>query len=455
MNAETRSTALRLGVALSGARVQVALVDGGGCLVMSHHASSVGDTMADLRTALSVPTEAPVRAVMLATDHIQAATSRGAELARVGALRIGAPVATAVPVLAGWPSELRTRIVPETCVVGGAHDLGGRRLSPFDAEAVAAFCRSIRGRVDGMAVSGVFAPLVPEDEVRAAEIIRDVLGADIPVTMSHTVGGFGLLDRENAAVLNAALIPVISELLRSALAIITERGWDAELFVVQNDGTLVGADAAGSTPIHLLDGSFAAGVHGAGRLASAADAIVLSGSPDSARAGILRNGSVVVAPGPSRFAGVRMNIELPVGSGRSPVTADAALAAARGHAAGAPVLSLMPGAATGTPVPSADVAMAVGAADAPVSVTVWQVIRDGESERARLISARRRAIDLAIAAGADPVATEVVDLDEVDLSQMTDIAKRIRIRAAGRPLLLADAEEPDRLPAVGETAQHT
>ena len=61
--------------------------------------------------------------------------------------------------------------------------------------------RDGRGRGDHGRVS----PVSAEHELAARELAHEVLGDDIPISLSHEVGSIGLIERENATVLNASL----------------------------------------------------------------------------------------------------------------------------------------------------------------------------------------------------------------------------------------------------------
>lgn len=79
-----------------------------------------------------------------------------------------------------------------------------------------------------------------------------------------------------------------------------------------------------------------------------------------------------------------------------------------------------------------DVANAIGAAIGSVSGQADRVYSLGERTRAEALDdARATARDQAIRAGADPTAVELVDLEEIPLSYLTDPAVRIRAKAAG------------------------
>ncbi|MFT4220414.1 MAG: hydantoinase/oxoprolinase family protein [Microbacterium sp.] len=422
------SAELHLGVACSGGVLQLALVTADGNVLESRVVASSGELSDDLDLALG---GAPpnVRAIMIATDRLRGALEGSAPLARVATLRISGPVTDGVPVLASWPEQLLARVSPVTETVAGAVDGRGRELVPFDEEAAERFFGRCRGEVDALAVSSMFAPLAPEFERRAAAIAARVLGDDLPITMSHSVAGFGLLDRESAATLNAALTPLAAKMLSEIDAAIARHGSEAEVFLVQNDGTLAVAEVAASTPILLLEGVAASNVYGAALLADASDAVVLGNGPD--RTGVVREGFVVMTSAPTRVAGVRLNVELPVGAGSSRVPHDLGSGSARR-------LVLDPQARGEDALRHSDVAAAYGCALAPVGAVAWMVSEGDEREAQRLHRAKQQVVELAITAGADPVTAAVTSIDAIDISQATN--RRLRIRATGRPLIISRAD---------------
>jgi N-methylhydantoinase A/oxoprolinase/acetone carboxylase beta subunit len=78
------------------------------------------------------------------------------------------------------------------------------------------------------------------------------------------------------------------------------------------------------------------------------------------------------------------------------------------------------------------VANAVGAAIAQISGEVDRVFSlAGMSRDEAVAQAKREAIERAVAAGADPDATAVVDVDDVPLAYLPGNATRIRVKAVG------------------------
>src|SRR5438094_817911 len=94
----------------------------------------------------------------------------------------------------------------EIVMLEGGHEYDGRPLVPFDTAGMRAAARRIReAGITSVGVASVFSPLNPFCEEQAAEILREECPG-VAVTLSHRLGRLGLLERENATLLNAALV---------------------------------------------------------------------------------------------------------------------------------------------------------------------------------------------------------------------------------------------------------
>ena len=97
----------------------------------------------------------------------------------------------------------------------GGHEFDGRPLVPFDARGMRAAARRIRDAgIRSVAIAAVFSPLNASCEEEAAAIVREEC-PDVAVTLSHRLGRIGLLERENAALLNACLIELARKTTRA------------------------------------------------------------------------------------------------------------------------------------------------------------------------------------------------------------------------------------------------
>lgn len=66
----------------------------------------------------------------------------------------------------------------------------------------------------------------------------------VHVTLSHRIGQLGLLERENAAILNAALQPLAAKLIPAFQQALANTGVRGQLYLTANDGTLLHSQAA-------------------------------------------------------------------------------------------------------------------------------------------------------------------------------------------------------------------
>jgi N-methylhydantoinase A/oxoprolinase/acetone carboxylase beta subunit len=251
--------------------------------------------------------------VSLGTTHTTNALIERRNLNQVGIFRLGAPATTAIPPLTGWPEDLKAAIggAELVHVVRGGSEYDGRDIVPLDKKAIEAACRSMKGRVDSVAITGVFSPIIADHEEQAATIARDVLGDTIPITLSHRIATISLLERENSTILNAAVITVMQRAVQSLRAAVKDRGIAAPLFIVQNDGSVMSADYAVDYPIFTVASGPAASVRGSVYLSGIEDGVVVDiggTSTDVAYIvkGFPRESSITVTIG-----GVKTNIRCP------------------------------------------------------------------------------------------------------------------------------------------------
>jgi len=134
-------------------------------------------------------------------------------------------------------------------LVSGGHEFDGREISPLDEDEIRTVAKSLKGKVDTIAVTSVFSFVSSDHEKRVAQILREELG-DIPISLSHEIGSLGLLERENATILNSALTDVAQTTALSFKEGLSREGVNnAKVYLCQNDGTLMSVDYAVKYPI--------------------------------------------------------------------------------------------------------------------------------------------------------------------------------------------------------------
>jgi hypothetical protein len=280
--------------------------------------------------------------------------------------------------------------------------------------------------------------MAPDHELAAAEIAVRTLGRDVPVTLSHELGTLGLVERENATVLNAALTGVYEGLAASLRAALEP----AELYLARGDGTLAALRQALRLPATLLHSGRAAALRGAFRLTGLDEAIVAVPEGPRLAVGALRTGVARRAARTEWFDGVWGALPAPeiiaVTDARDLENAVRRLAGISQRvlvAVGAEheLLRDVPASVDGLlRPPDAEFARAVGVASGIVGGTAERVCLDREdTRRTALAAVRVAACEQAVQMGADPADVAVVEVELTPLASVPEPALIIRARAAG------------------------
>ncbi|HEV2186386.1 MAG TPA: hydantoinase/oxoprolinase family protein [Stellaceae bacterium] len=249
--------------------------------------------------------------VVIGTTHFINAVVQRRQLGKIAAVRIGMPAAASLPPFCDWPPELAALVASEVFMLEGGHDYDGREIMPFDETSMHAAARRIREHgIGSVGISSIFSPLDPSHEERAA----DILAAECPwalITLSHKLGRIGLLERENAALLNAALRPLARVTIAGFKAAIIASGIDAPLYITQNDGTVMPAETAMALPVMSFASGATNSMRGAAFLSGLSDAMVVDIGGTSTDVGQLKNGFPREANSVVEVGGVRTLFRMP------------------------------------------------------------------------------------------------------------------------------------------------
>ena len=213
--------------------------------------------------------------VVIGTTHFTNAVVQRRDLEHIGALRIGLPSGAALPPFADWPQDLAAHVSGRVVMVEGGHEYDGRPFMPLNESDVRQAAKRFQDEgIASVAIVAVFSPLTSECEERAAEILREV-SPDIKLTLSHNLGRVGLLERENAALLNASLRRLAESTTRAFTEALETSGIKAPLYLTQNDGTVMRADQAEAFPVYSFSSGPTNSMRGAAHLSGLRDAMVV------------------------------------------------------------------------------------------------------------------------------------------------------------------------------------
>jgi N-methylhydantoinase A/oxoprolinase/acetone carboxylase beta subunit len=304
---------MRIGVDVGGTNTDAAVLDG--ALVVARAKSPttadvVGGVAAALRAVCDRIDPAAVEAVNIGTTQFVNAVVERRRLAPVVAIRLATPPQTLMPMI-DWPTDLRELLGGHAYVCAGGHQYDGSPMQPLDVEALRAIARdaAAAGRTQ-YAVSSTFSPVNAAGESAA----RDVILAEHPqasVTLSHEIGRIGILERENAAILNAALRPLADVVVDGFVAALAEVGLAVPLHLSQNDGTIMTVERARAFPMLTFASGPTNSMRGAAFETAESDCVVVDVGGTTSDIGLLRGGFPRESAVAVDLAGVRTNFRIP------------------------------------------------------------------------------------------------------------------------------------------------
>jgi N-methylhydantoinase A/oxoprolinase/acetone carboxylase beta subunit len=488
-------------------------------ILASHKTATTPEVSAGIISALEHvlrlggSTPGQIDLVLIGTTHFTNAVIERKRLLEVAAIRLALPATQALPPFSGWPADLANAIGNHGFYVHGGYEFNGREISPIREDEIRTVARQMRERgIRSAALTTVFSAVDGGHERRAAEILREEI-PDVYISLSSEVGRIGLLERENATIMNACLAELAVEVVDSIRRALARIGISAPFYISQNDGTLMAADYTQRYPILTFASGPTNSMRGGAFLSGATDAIIIDIGGTTSDFGALYRGFPREASADVTIAEVRTNFRMPdvissglgggslvradpgvrvgpdsvgyrlpdrglVFGGDTLTATDIAVAAGRADVGDASLVrhldrSLVEGAlrafqeilergidkmkTSAEPMPvvlvgggailvgdhlagaseivkpdHAAVANAIGAAIAQAGGEIDHVFSlDGTTRADVLDSARARAVEKAVEAGARRETVAIVEMDEIPIAYLPGNAVRVRVKAVG------------------------
>jgi N-methylhydantoinase A/oxoprolinase/acetone carboxylase beta subunit len=216
-----------------------------------------------------------IRMVSLSTTLATNAIVEG-QGAEVGLIQIGFEPRQGLP-------------TPYYANIPGGCTIKGRIREEVDLEAARAAIMSMKDQVDAFAVSGYLSIRNPVQEMQVADLIRELTG--YPVVAAHQLSSdLGMQERTVTAVLNARLMPLITDLMDSVKQGMERLKISAPLMVVRGDGSLISEKKAREKPIETILSGPAASIIGALTLTGIQEGIVIDMGGTTTDVAVLRDG---------------------------------------------------------------------------------------------------------------------------------------------------------------------
>lgn len=310
---------LRIGIDVGGTHTDAIILDEKNRLIEAVKTGTTADVTTGIMNSLvkvlkvSGVDPAEIKAAMFGTTHCTNAIVEREDLAKTALIRVGRPGAEAIEPLVEWPRELREAIGDIKYLVYGGHEYTGEEIVPLDEAEIRVIAKELLDKkVEAVAVCSIFSPVNAEHEKRVTEILEEVLGPKVPITLSHEIGSIGLLERENSAVLNAAVVKVAGRAIEAFERAMVDAGIEgAEMYLSQNDGTLMSADYARKYPILTVASGPTNSIRGAAFLTGLTDGIVVDIGGTTTLVGVLVKGFPRESALAVEIGKVRTNFRMP------------------------------------------------------------------------------------------------------------------------------------------------
>ncbi len=252
-----------------------------------------------------------VTAVMIGTTHFTNAVVERKHLARTAAVRLCLPAAQCLPPMVDWPDDIREAVGGQYWMAKGGNEFDGRSISELDMAELDGIAEEIGAAGIGtVAITSVFSPVSDKMERAAMERLAERLpGVDF--TLSSEIGRLGILERENAAIMNASLRGLSERTVAAFGRALHKVGLDCPYYITQNDGTLMSREFVQSYPVLTFASGPTNSMRGAAFLSGTSDAIVVDVGGTTTDVGALVKGFPRPASTTVDVGGVRTNFRMP------------------------------------------------------------------------------------------------------------------------------------------------
>lgn len=307
---------MKIGVDVGGTHTDAVVMQGKEILA-SHKALTSSDVKQGIIEALDAVMSAAglgpeqIDAVMIGTTHFTNAVIERKQLTETAIIRACLPTGSGIPPMCDWPGDIGAVLGMHSYSVKGGHTFDGREIHPIDEVEILKITDDLVAKeISSVAIASAFSPANHAHELHIAKLLRTKI-PQANVTLSHEIGRLGILERENAALLNAALGGLAQNVVSSMRSALLERNLSCPFYVSQNDGTLMSADFIARYPALTFASGPTNSLRGAAALSKLDNAIVVDIGGTTSDVGVLSNGFPRESNSFIDVGGVRTNFRMP------------------------------------------------------------------------------------------------------------------------------------------------
>ncbi len=307
---------MRIGIDVGGTHTDAVILSGD-TIIAATKALTSADVVSGITDALDTlladggVSQAAIETVMIGTTQFTNAIVERRELSPVAAVRICLPSGRGMPPMVDWPEDISGELGGHVYMLHGGYLYDGFPVAELrDDEVTALISDLVKKGIKNIAIASAFSPMNARPEETVAAKIRSAI-PDARITLSHNFGRLGLLERENAAILNTALLPFADRVVGSFLTALRNRRLNCPAYISQNDGTLMNADFVRAYPALTFASGPTNSLRGAYKLTGLHEAIVVDIGGTTSDIGVLQGGFPRESNVVIEIGGVRTNFRMP------------------------------------------------------------------------------------------------------------------------------------------------
>ncbi|KAI5296216.1 hypothetical protein KEM52_005086 [Ascosphaera acerosa] len=221
-----------------------------------------------------------------------------------------------------FPKRLRQIMEGPVFFVDGGLEIDGTVYKSTQESQVREAAEAIRtAGIRTVAIVGVFSPLDTKlGQEQWCKRICQQVDPTLRVVCSSAIGSVGLLERENAAILNASILALARKTVKAFCRAMKDLDLHCPLYLTQNDGTLTTARCAADFPIQtfasgptnsLTGAAYLAGIDRGGAAADTQVLVMDVGGTTTDICALLPSGFPRKAPNFVEIGGVRTAFSIP------------------------------------------------------------------------------------------------------------------------------------------------
>ena len=283
---------MRIGIDVGGTNTDSVLINKNK-IISSFKTNTSEDISSSVKLCISKviqnKSKEKINSIIIGTTHLINDLLERKNLSKTGVIRLCGPSTRLLKPLCDWPSDIKKTNNFIINFTDGGLEFDGREISAINKSEIQKLCEIYKKQnVESIAITGIFASVNPYQELEVKNIILNEMGK-IPVSMSHQIGRIGLLERENATILNSMLSKSAKKTFANLTKIIIDLDLKSKIYITQKDGTMASINDALNYPIFSLSSGPTNSMRGAAYLSGIKDGIVIDIGGTSTDIGMLIN----------------------------------------------------------------------------------------------------------------------------------------------------------------------